>query len=127
MRRRCRPEWCAPGGPSAACRDPSGAWSPVRGRATMGAVDVNRVPDPDGWDDPITGLEGPAFWRRVLVAEVARATKYDRPLSVVVVELEGLQELWDAWGEALGGHALHEAAQCLRRAARASDYCTRIG
>jgi diguanylate cyclase (GGDEF)-like protein len=90
-------------------------------------MDVNLVPEPDGWDDPLTGLNGPDFWRRVLVAEVARTTKYDRALTVVVVELEGLQEVWDAWGEDLGRHAFHEAAQCLLRASRNSDYCTRVG
>jgi diguanylate cyclase (GGDEF)-like protein len=90
-------------------------------------VDVNRVPQPDGWDDPATGLDGPDLWRRVLVAEVARADKYSTELTIVIVELEGLQEVWDAWGEGLGRHVLREAAQCLRRASRASDYCMRIG
>jgi len=89
-------------------------------------MDVNLVPEPSGWEDPLTGLEGPEFWRRVLVAEAARTTKYGRSLTVVVVELEGLQDAWDEWGEGLGRHALHEAAQCLRRASRISDYCTRI-
>lgn len=89
-------------------------------------MDINSVPEPAGYEDLITGLGGPDLWRRVLVAEVARATKYGRPLTVVVVEVEGLQELWDAWGEHLGRSALHAAAQCLRRASRASDYCTRI-
>ena len=90
-------------------------------------MDVNLMPEPDGWEDPLTGLDGPDFWRRILVAEVARTTKYGRALTVVVVELEGLQDAWDDWGEDLGRHALHEAAQCLRRASRISDYCTRIG
>jgi diguanylate cyclase (GGDEF)-like protein len=90
-------------------------------------MDVNLVPEPEGWEDPITGLDGPEFWRRILVAEVARTTKYGRALAVVVVELAGLQDVGDVWGEDLGRRALHEAAQCLRRASRISDYCTRIG
>lgn len=90
-------------------------------------MDVNRIPDPEGWDDFITGLEGPDFWKRLLVSEVARSAKYQRALSVVIVELDGLQELCDQRGEAAGRHALREAAQCLRRATRTSDYCTRIG
>ena len=90
-------------------------------------MDVNTVPEPAGYEDPVTGLGGPDLWRRVLVAEVARTAKYRRPLSIVVVELDGLQDLWDAWGEELGRHALRDAAGCLRRASRASDYCTRIG
>lgn len=90
-------------------------------------MDINPVPQPAGWEDALTGLGGPDLWRRVLIAEVARSTKYERPLTVVVVEVEGIADLWDAWGEDLARHALREAAQCLRRASRASDYCTRIG
>jgi diguanylate cyclase (GGDEF)-like protein len=89
-------------------------------------MDINTVPEPAGYEDPLTGLGGPDLWRRVLVAEVARTAKYRRPLSIAVVELDGLQDLWDAWGEDLGRHAVREAAGCLRRASRASDFCTRI-
>jgi diguanylate cyclase (GGDEF)-like protein len=89
-------------------------------------VDVSAIPEPIGWDDPLTGLEGPDFWRRVLVAEVARAAKYRHPLTVVVAELEGIDQLGDAWGEELAAHAIREAAQCLLRSSRTSDYCARI-
>jgi diguanylate cyclase (GGDEF)-like protein len=90
-------------------------------------VEIRGIAEPEGWDDPLTGLEGPAFWRRVLIAEIARAAKYEHPLTVVIAELEGLEDLGAAWGDGLGQHALREAAQCLRRASRASDYCARIG
>lgn len=92
----------------------------------MRPVEVIAIPEPAGWDDPLTGLEGPDFWQRVLVAEVARAGKYGRPLSVVVAELEGVLELEEAWGRDLARHAMREAAQCLRRTSRTSDYCARI-
>lgn len=84
------------------------------------------IPEPEGWDDALTGLEGPDFWQRVLIAEVARATKYGCDLTVVVVEVEGVEAMVEAWGAPVGRHALRETAQCLRREARASDYCTRI-
>lgn len=89
-------------------------------------MDDIAIPEPLGWDDPLTGLEGPDFWQRVLVAEIARAGKYGRPLAVVVAELEGILELDEAWGHALSRHGMREAAQCLRRASRTSDYCARI-
>jgi diguanylate cyclase (GGDEF)-like protein len=87
---------------------------------------LNEIPEPDGWDDALTGLEGPAFWERVLIAEVARSTKYDRPLTVVVIELQGIDAVWEADGPEVARRIFREAAECLRRAARASDYCTRI-
>lgn len=89
-------------------------------------MDEIGVPEPEGWDDPLTGLEGPDFWQRVLIAEVARATKYRRPLTVVVAELEGLEDCWAGWGEDIGRHLLHAVAECLRRETRGGDYCTRI-
>jgi diguanylate cyclase (GGDEF)-like protein len=85
------------------------------------------MPVPAGWDDPITGLEGPDFWQRVLVSETARAYRYKRALTVVVIELAGLDKLGEAWGVDVARHAVREAAQCLRRTSRTSDYCTRIG
>jgi diguanylate cyclase (GGDEF)-like protein len=88
---------------------------------------VGSLPAPTGWDDPLTGLEGPDFWQRVLVSETARAYRYKRSLTVVIIELAGLEELELAWGTDVTRHALREAAQCLRRTSRTSDYCTRIG
>jgi diguanylate cyclase (GGDEF)-like protein len=85
------------------------------------------MPEPAGWDDPLTGLEGPDFWQRVLVSETARAYRYKRSLTVVIVELAGLDELQLTWGVDAVRHAVREAAQCLRRTSRTSDYCVRLG
>ena len=85
------------------------------------------IPHPAGWEDPITGLDGPDLWRRVLVAEVARSTRYKRPLTVVVIELVGLEQLTAMWGADVARHTLREAAQGVRRTSRTSDYCARIG
>ena len=90
-------------------------------------VDTNAIPEPMGWEDPLTGLEGPDFWQRVLVSEVSRALRYKRSLTVVVAEVDGVVAMADTWGNDVGRHAVREAAQCLRRASRSSDYCTRIG
>lgn len=85
------------------------------------------MPVAAGWDDPLTGLEGPDFWQRVLVSETARAYRYKRALTVVIIELAGLEDLERNWGAEAGRHAVREAAQCLRRTSRTSDYCARIG
>ena len=84
-------------------------------------------PDPLGWTDGETGLEGPDFWRRLLVAEVARSARYARPLTVVLLEIDGLEDVLHAWGRQVTRRTLRETAQVLRRMARTSDYCTRIG
>jgi diguanylate cyclase (GGDEF)-like protein len=90
-------------------------------------VDEIGIPEPAGWEDTLTGLEGPDFWQRILVAEVARSARYRRPLSVVIIELDGIGVLSDTWGPDVARHAVREAAQCIRRMSRTSDHCTRIG
>lgn len=84
------------------------------------------MPSPAGWEDVPSGIEGPSFWKRVLVNEVARASRYRRSLTVVVLEIEGLAAMADTWGEDIGRHAVHQAGECLRRSSRTSDYCARI-
>ncbi len=90
-------------------------------------MDMGGIPEPSGWEDSLSGLEGPDFWRRVLVAERSRSERYERNLTVVVAEIEGILEMAETWGMDVGRHAIREAAQCLRRTSRTSDYCTRIG
>lgn len=90
-------------------------------------MDADGIPEPSGWEDPLTGLEGPDFWQRVLVAETVRAFRYKRSLTVVIAELEGVRDMTETWGGDVARHALREAAQCLRRMSRTSDYTTRIG
>ena len=46
---------------------------------------------------------------------------------MVVAEVEGVETMAETWGWNVGRHAIREAAQCLRRTSRTSDYCTRIG
>ncbi len=90
-------------------------------------MDSEGITRPDGWQDPLTGLEGPDYWQRVLVTEITRALRYGRPLTVVVVELTGVSELIERWGPDVGRLAVREAARRLRRTSRSSDHCTRIG
>ena len=90
-------------------------------------MNARDIPEPEGWEDALTGLEGPDLWQRVLVTEVTRAVRYGRALTVVVAQVEGISEMGDQWGTEIARHSLREMGQCLRRLTRTSDYCTRIG
>ena len=90
-------------------------------------MDATELPGPVGWDDPLTGLDGPDFWQRILVSEIVRAHRYSRPLTVVVVELLELEKLHATWGGEVVREAVRAAAQCLKRTSRTSDYCCRLG
>ncbi len=85
------------------------------------------LPEPTGWTDSLTGLEGPEFWRKLVITEVARATRYKRPMTVVILDVGGMDAIQRVWGMDVAHHTLRETAQCLRRMARTSDHLTRIG
>jgi len=104
---------------------PDGAHDMTEDKTRAGAA--QGIPEAAGWEDPISGLNGPDFWQRVLVAEVSRSLRYRCPLTIVVVELSGLDELASAWGPDVARHTLREASQGVLRTSRSSDYCTRIG
>ncbi len=90
-------------------------------------METRGIPEPGGWRDQLTGLEGPDAWQQTLVAEVARSARYGRPMTVVVFEVEGVVELGEDLGEEAARHVLREAAQALRRASRSSDLLFRVG
>ena len=88
---------------------------------------ISGIPEPTGWSDALTGLEGPEFWRKLVIAEVARASRYKRHVTIVILDLDGVADIVRVWGEDVAIHTLRETAQCLRRMARSSDHLTRIG
>jgi diguanylate cyclase (GGDEF)-like protein len=85
------------------------------------------LPEPSGWTDALTGLEGPEFWRKLVITEVARASRYRRPITVIILDVDGMDSVVRVWGGEVAHHTLRETAQCLRRMARTSDHLARIG
>lgn len=85
------------------------------------------IPEPVGWSDPLTGLDGPDLWHRLVIAEIARSARYGRPLTLALLDVDGMRDILRVWGADVALHTLRETAQCLRRMARSSDYLLRIG
>jgi len=76
--------------------------------------------------DPLTGLTNRLGWQEALDAlqpEVERG----RPVSVVVMDLNGLKAVNDRHGHAAGDEFLRHAAAALRGAARGDDLVARLG
>ena len=82
---------------------------------------------PGAWEDVLSGLPGPAFWHAIVPTESARARRYRRPVTVVLVEIQGLAKLADEWGEDVAGQAVAAIARIVRRESRSSDYVARVG
>lgn len=77
--------------------------------------------------DELTGLSNRRAFEARLLQEFDRYRRYQRPLSLVVVDLDGFKRLNDSSGHAAGDHALREIASLLKNAMRVSDDCFRIG
>lgn len=77
--------------------------------------------------DALTGLEGPASWSRIIETENARLLRYRRPVTIVMIEVEGLRRLAERLGEDPVNRLLPVIADALHRQARATDWVARIG
>lgn len=77
--------------------------------------------------DRLTGLANrPAFDHRLAV-EWERATRYQRPLGVVVVDLDDFKAVNDTHGHAAGDEVLRQVGASLARRVRTPDLAARLG
>lgn len=77
--------------------------------------------------DALTGLANHRSFQEHLREEVARAHRYGRPLSPVLIDLDAFKLVNDAHGHAAGDRALAEVARRLKSLARPGDVLARIG
>jgi diguanylate cyclase (GGDEF)-like protein/PAS domain S-box-containing protein len=77
--------------------------------------------------DPLTGLGN---YRRLLDAfdsELARSQRTGRPFSLMLLDLDGLKQINDVYGHAVGSRALCRVGHVLRAQCRNVDVATRYG
>ena len=77
--------------------------------------------------DALTSLPNRRAYEESLTAEVARALRHCRPLSLLYLDLDHFKEVNDLHGHAIGDEALVGFADLLRRHARRGDLAARIG
>jgi len=77
--------------------------------------------------DPLTGIANHRTFHDRLRAEVERARRYGRDLSVVLLDLDHFKAINDAHGHQTGDRILTEVAQRLAREARTGELVARIG
>jgi diguanylate cyclase (GGDEF)-like protein len=77
--------------------------------------------------DVLTGLlDATTFAQRVAVEE-ARVARYQRPATIVIIELDGLERLIERLGPDAGDRVLPAVADTIRRLARGADHVARLG
>jgi diguanylate cyclase (GGDEF)-like protein len=77
--------------------------------------------------DPLTGLLNRRAIDERLQHEHGRAQRYGLPLSLLLIDLDGLKRVNDTSGHAAGDQVIRGAAQAIRGTLRASDYGGRWG
>jgi two-component system cell cycle response regulator len=78
--------------------------------------------------DPLTTAHNRRYLMKYLPRELARAQRYNRPLSVLCCDIDGFKQVNDRLGHAAGDRVLQEfvvrATQCIRQT---SDWLARSG
>jgi diguanylate cyclase (GGDEF)-like protein len=77
--------------------------------------------------DALTGLHNRRYFHETLAREVARAHRYGRRLSVVVIDLDDFKSINDTVGHLAGDGVLAEAADRMLTAVRTADVPCRVG
>jgi diguanylate cyclase len=91
-----------------------------RSLAIPGLIEATRV-------EPKTGLYNMRHFSAVLSQELERAKRFDRPLAVLVVDVDHLRAVNTAHGHLAGDRALKNVAEALGRATREYDIAARFG
>jgi len=77
--------------------------------------------------DQLTGLYNRRSGEQRLAEEISRAVRHERPLTVLLLDLDGLKQTNDRLGHAAGDLVLKSFAQRLQKAIRGSDLAVRLG
>jgi diguanylate cyclase (GGDEF)-like protein len=77
--------------------------------------------------DAQTGLGNRRAFDEALTVEVARSARDGIPLSVGLVDIDGLRRVNDGWGHLEGDRCLREVALAMERSLRTTDRCFRWG
>jgi diguanylate cyclase (GGDEF)-like protein/PAS domain S-box-containing protein len=77
--------------------------------------------------DPLTGLANRGRFFAIATAEIKRAERYERPLAVIMVDIDFFKRINDAYGHEVGDLALREFANLCRTIARRQDIVARLG
>ena len=77
--------------------------------------------------DALTGLKSRDFFHELLEREHRIAVRYRTPLSLLLLDIDGMQDFNDAFGHAAGDAALQTVAGLLTRGSRDTDAVARYG
>jgi diguanylate cyclase (GGDEF)-like protein len=77
--------------------------------------------------DGLTQIYNARFFREALEREVDRAQRYERKLSLALLDLDHFKQVNDQFGHLAGDYVLHECALLMRPNVRRHDVLARYG
>jgi len=77
--------------------------------------------------DGLTGIYNHKGFRDFTQREFQRARRYNKPLSLVMIDVDGFKDINDSLGHQAGDYVLRELACCLKSATRNTDILARYG
>jgi diguanylate cyclase (GGDEF)-like protein len=77
--------------------------------------------------DVVSGLANRRAFDDFLEAEMSRASRYNHPVSLIILDLDSFKEYNDRWGHPAGDVRLREIADLLRANVRDPDLAARYG
>lgn len=77
--------------------------------------------------DPLTGLHNRRSGEQRLAQEISRSQRHGRPLTILMLDLNGLKHINDKFGHAAGDELIGQFAARVKKAIRGSDIAIRLG
>lgn len=77
--------------------------------------------------DVLSGLPNRRALDERLEDEINRARRYEYPLALMMIDLNGFKRVNDYFGHPIGDRVLQQIANCMRRSVRDSDFLARYG
>jgi two-component system cell cycle response regulator len=77
--------------------------------------------------DSLTGLANRRWLDECLEQELSRCTRYSRPMSLVMIDLDHFKQLNDRHGHQAGDQVLRHTADLVRKSIRRQDLAARYG
>jgi diguanylate cyclase (GGDEF)-like protein len=79
------------------------------------------------WTDYLTGLSNRRHFVELAERELARAIRFQRPLTLLEIDFDHFKAINDTWGHRAGDMVLQEMSRVLRQVLRDEDILGRIG
>jgi diguanylate cyclase (GGDEF)-like protein len=77
--------------------------------------------------DYLTGLPNHRFFQAMLAVELGRAQRHNRPLSLLMIDLDFLKSVNDRFGHPSGDVVIRTIAETIRKSCREIDFAARYG